>query len=99
MSNDMGRLNMVLTKEDINRIQEYPDRMFVDLHGKSRKEAKQLLNNIINIIRHPFTIEVVHGYNHGTALKDMIITEEINPRIISRNVPAYNVGETILLVA
>ena len=98
MNSDMGRLNMILTKEDIDRIQEYPDRMSVDLHGKNRKDAKRLLNNIINTIRHPFTMEVIHGYNHGTVLKDMIFTEEINPRIISKDAPVYNIGETILLI-
>lgn len=98
MNSDMSRLNMILTKEDIDRVQEFPDRMSVDLHGKTRKEAKKLLNNIINVILHPFTIEVIHGYNHGTALKDMIFNEEINPRIISKDVPVYNIGETILLI-
>ena len=98
MNSDMSRLYMVLTKEDMNRIQEYPDRMSIDLHGKTRREAKRLLNNIINTIRHPFTIEVIHGYNHGTVLKDMIFDETINPRIISKDVPFYNIGETYLYI-
>lgn len=98
MNDDMNRLNMILTAEDMNRIQEYPDRMSLDLHGKTKKEAKRLLNNVINIIRHPFTMEVIHGYNHGTALKDMIFEEVINPRIVSKNVPSYNIGETYLYI-
>ena len=98
MKDDMNRLNMILTAEDMNRIQEYPDRMSLDLHGKTKKEAKRLLNNVINIIRHPFTMEVIHGYNHGTVLKDMIFEEVINPRIVSKNVPSYNIGETYLYI-
>ena len=98
MNDDMNRLNMILTAEDMNRIQEYPDRMSLDLHGKTKKEAKRLLNNVINIIRHPFTMEVIHGYNHGTVLKDMIFEEVINPRIVSKNVPSYNIGETYLYI-
>ena len=98
MNTDMGRLNMILTKDDMNRIQEYPDRMSLALHGKTKKEAKRLLNNVINTIRHPFTMEVIHGYNHGTVLKDMIFEEMINPRIITKDVPFYNIGETILYI-
>ena len=99
MKSDMMKLNMILTQEEINRIQEYPNGMRIDLHGKTRKEAKRLLNNIINATLHPFTMDVIHGYNHGTALKDMIFEEDINPRIISKDVPVYNIGETILLIA
>ena len=98
MNTDMVRLNLILTQEDMKRIQQYPDRMSLDLHGKTRREAKKLLNNVINTIRHPFTMEVIHGYNHGTALKDMIFEEVINPRIISKDVPSYNIGETFLYI-
>lgn len=99
MKSDMDRLEMILTQEERDRIQEYSDRMTIDLHGKTQKEARRLLNNIINVIMHPFTMEVIHGYNHGTALKDMILTEDINPRIVSKSVPVYNIGETILSIA
>ena len=98
MSGDMNRLKMILTEDDVNRIQELPDRMSVDLHGKTKKEAKRFLNNIINIIRHPFTMEVIHGYNRGTVLKEMIYMEDINPRITSKNGLYYNMGETILYI-
>ena len=99
MKSDMDRLEMILTKEERERIQEYPDRMTIDLHGKTQKEARRLLNNVINVIMHPFTMEVIHGYNNGRALKDMIFTEDINPRIVSKKVPVYNIGETILSIA
>ena len=101
MSKDLDRLSMIFCKDDLERIIVHPDKekIMVDLHGKTRKEAKKFLNNIINVIRHPFTLEVIHGYNNGTVLKEMISKEEINSRIVSKVVPFYNVGETILSVA
>ena len=99
MGDDMDRLIIVLTKEEVDRIHEYPDGMSVDLHGKNKREAKKLLNNIINTIRHPFKMEVIHGYNHGTALKEMLYTETINPRITSKEALFYNMGKTIVSIS
>ena len=47
----------------------------------------------------PFKLDVIHGYNGGTAIKDMLRTKEISPRIISISSPEYNPGESILEVA
>ncbi len=98
MSTDMDRFKTILIKEDAERIRESADKVSVDLHGQNRREAKRFLSNMINMVRHPFTLEVIHGYNHGTALKEMINSEEINPRIIERTTLTYNLGVTVLSI-
>ena len=99
MTNDMDRLKMILTADDMSRIKEQDGRLRIDLHGKKKQEARWLLNTVINIIRHPFMIDVIHGYNHGIVLKAMIFEEDINRRITRRVSSNYNMGETYILVA
>ena len=99
MSADMNRMQIVLSSDDMKRISEVADGYRVDLHGKNRWEAKALIRNIINLISHPFVLDVIHGYNHGIVLKTMIKSEDINPRIVNRKTSDYNMGETYLTVA
>ena len=99
MSADMNRMQIVLSSEDMRRISEVEDGYRVDIHGKNRWEAKTLIRNIINLVNHPFVLDVIHGYNHGVVLKVMINSEDINPRIVCRKTSNYNMGETFLTVA
>lgn len=71
----------------------------VDLHGLSTTQAKRLLNNIIAAIRRPFRLEAIHGYHHGTAIRDMIYTDLPNPKIQSRHLEFWNPGITVMAVA
>ena len=72
----------------------------VDLHYLSCKEARQFVKNVVAMLYMiPFKLDVIHGYNGGTAIKDMLRTKEISPRIISISSPEYNPGESILEVA
>lgn len=71
----------------------------VDLHGLSVLEARRLLNNIIAMIRRPFLLEIIHGYHHGTAIRDMIYTDFDNPKVISRHINMANPGITFAEIA
>lgn len=44
-------------------------------------------------------MEVIHGYIHGTAIKDMIAENKINKRIVLRYVDTWHYGVTYLCVA
>ena len=99
MSGDMLKMKMLFSNDDMNRISESNDGYVVDLHGKHRCEAKVFINNIILLTNHPFTMVLIHGYNRGTVLKEMIFDEPINSRIIDKQVSAYNMGRTMLTVA
>jgi hypothetical protein len=97
--NLMNRFRLVLKKEDMERIRisdTNDEEIIVDLHELGTKEAMVLVNNIINLNRDNCNIKVIHGYNHGTALKDMINSRFKNPRIVSRHGVASNLGVTVI---
>lgn len=68
------KLSLILTQENMNRIdfREKEGEIIIDVHGMKCCEAKRFINNIINISRREVKITVIHGYNHGTAIRDMI---------------------------
>ncbi len=71
-----------------------------DLHRMTRREAKQFIKNMIALLhKNPFTLILIHGYNHGTALKEMLYGEHISDRILSISSPVWNPGESFLSVA
>lgn len=74
-------------------------RVTVDLHGLTTAQAKRLLNNIIAMIRRPFTLEIIHGYHHGTAIRDMIYQDFPNPKVVSRHLNMCNPGITFAEIA
>jgi len=93
----MARFMMVLCKDDMDRIKfSGENELTVDLHGLGAKASIILLNNIINLNRASCDIKVIHGFNHGTALKDVVNSRFFNPRIKGRAVVANNPGMTIL---
>lgn len=70
-----------------------------DTHGKTAKEARRLINNVAATNRQPFFIHVIHGFNQGTVIKDMIQNENINPRFVRVKMQKGNPGESIIKVA
>ena len=66
-------LEMFLSHREPRRIWGvYGGPIYVDLHGLSCRKARQLLGNVINLLRGPASIKVIHGYHQGTALMDMV---------------------------
>lgn len=74
MENIRLKLSLILTQENMNRLDfhEKEGEIIVDVHGMKCCEAKRFINNIINISMRKVKITVIHGYNHGTAIRDMI---------------------------
>ncbi len=70
-----------------------------DAHGQTVLEARRAIRNISNITRSPISVSVIHGYHHGTAIKDMLVKENFSGRLTNRYCPAGNPGETILHIA
>lgn len=100
MNTDMQRFQMIFTEEEIARITRIDEHAYeIDLHGEHREEAKRFLNNFINVTRHPFILSVIHGYNHGTVLLEMLHSDFDNPRVTNMNVVPFNQRETVLCVA
>ncbi len=95
--------NMIFTKDELSRlsISESQDdtNVTLDIHGMKCIETKIMINNIAATIRTPFTIRVIHGYNHGHDTKDMIAdeTKMSNRRIRARIPEKKNPGVTDLV--
>ena len=69
-----------------------------DAHGQSVAEARRTIHNIVNVAMVPIHLTVIHGFNHGCAIKDMLAAEDfVNLR--ERYCPEYNPGETILFIS
>ena len=69
-----------------------------DLHGVYERDARALLTGWLNTAPKTLTeLRVIHGYQHGTALRDMIRKEFSHPRV-KAVLPALNPGETRLVL-
>ncbi len=100
----MERMTFILNGDDLHRVHVQRDNegniiLVIDVHEMKVAEAKKILNHIIIMYRFPFKLRVVHGYNHGTAIKDMIAEQLDNKRIISKEVEVYNPGITTIQLA
>ncbi len=98
------KMSMILTKDDMERVsvRKEDDENLVltaDLHEMKYKEAYRFVNNLIALNNEPFELDLIHGYNHGTVLRDMIHKDLDNPRIISKTLLLWNEGETLLSIA
>ena len=84
------------------RLEQLPDgkwSIVIDVHGLTVQEAKKMLKNLINILRIGVQIVVIHGYHGGTAIRDMIRTDDFGYRLQSISSPLANPGVSVLQVA
>ncbi len=99
-----SRLRMILTIDELDRINISQDlnneiTIIVDVHGMTCIKARKLINNIINVIQVAFQLIIIHGYNHGTAIKDMLANNFSNSHIRTKYTDSYNYGVTHMLIA
>ena len=100
----MSKMMFILPGEEGKRCHVSVDsagqaKVMLDLHELNKFRAARLLNNVISIIREPFTLEVVHGYNRGTVLRTYVNEELVNKRIKTRYICNYNEGVTVMKIA
>lgn len=100
----INRLQIILSKEELRRItfsDLLSDTIYVciDLHGLTHRQAKRLVKNLICISSEKLIINVIHGYNHGTVLKEMILNTTFSGKVINRYCPTWNPGQTFLTIA
>ena len=71
----------------------------IDLHGMFRDEAIKVIDKALKSADSgTYLIRLVHGYNRGTSLKNMIIDEyKYHPKVL-RVKPGDNLGTTILVL-
>lgn len=77
------------------------DVVTVNVHNMTVKEARVLITNIIALNREPFELDVIHGYTHGTAIKEMLCNEyrHENHRIVSMRSDVWNPGISHMMLS
>ena len=99
-----SRLRAIFTQEEFNRltineINTSKIRILADVHGMKCNQAKRFINNIINTLRVACQLIIIHGYNHGTAIKDMLAENFSNTHIAEQYADPHNQGVTHMLIA
>lgn len=70
----------------------------VNIHGMTAREAKRCLEQYLSRAPKDVTeVKVIHGYNSGQVLRDMVRRELKHPRI-SAKLLSLNPGETRILL-
>lgn len=71
----------------------------IDLHGLFQDEAIKLIDKTLkDADDSTYQIKLIHGYNRGTCLKNMIIDEYKYHPMVLRIQPGDNLGTTILVL-
>ena len=96
------RLRLILSADELDRltISEIAGNItiVIDVHGMKCSQARRFINNIINLIRTAFEMVVIHGYNHGMAIKNMLANQFRNEHISSKYQDENNQGITHIVV-
>ena len=71
----------------------------LDVHGLKAIDAMRMIKNTICAIPYDMELEVIHGYNGGTAIKDSIREQLLWDSITGIESPWYNPGVTYINVA
>lgn len=99
----LDRLCVIFSQAEMRRLsisldETHEIRITADVHGMTCYEAKRFLRNIINILRIAFKLTVIHGYRHGTAIKEMLVNSFSSNRVSSIIGIPYNLGRTEIAV-
>lgn len=79
-------------------VEKNGNQMEVDLHGMTERDAKTRLEHLLSSAPPGVTeVRVIHGYNSGQALRDMVRLRLKHPRIQAKLL-TLNPGETRLLL-
>ncbi len=54
--------------------------------------------NLIALNRTSFSLRLIHGYNHGTIIKEMLWNKFDNDRLKERKTVENNPGQTIFMI-
>lgn len=98
------RLEEIFTSEEMSRITINNPKdeclwITADVHGMKCCQARRFINNIINVIHMVFHLEIIHGYVHGTAIKEMLDRNFNNVHIIEHHSDPCNYGVTYITLA
>ncbi len=96
-----NKLKMILPDTDMKRItiknKKGKIKIFADVHGMKVWEAKRFINNILNLIRETMELIIIHGYKHGSAIKEMLQKEFDNGHVTKISPDRDNMGVTHII--
>lgn len=93
------RMRLVLPSYDIERCEFCGNSITVNVHGLSLNSMIRLLKNISCLYMGQFTMRIIHGFNHGTTLKDAVRTEGLFTRSYKIVPDQTNPGVTMIVFA
>ena len=71
----------------------------IDVHGMNLYQARiKIQSTLRRADKGVYRIRIVHGFNDGTAIKDMIADEFTNHYKVQRVISGLNQGQTELLL-
>lgn len=77
---------------------KYGNCIEVDIHGMTAQAAKRALEQLLNRTGKGISeIKVIHGYNSGQVLRDMVRKDLKHPRISAKLI-CLNPGETRIIL-
>lgn len=94
-----GKLKLILLDEDMLRFSGKDGVYFLDVHGLPVHEARMLIKNVGALMSSKDNLTVIHGYNHGTAIKEMLAKDGLFRRTYTLTENAYNKGRTSIQFA
>ncbi len=101
----LNKIKTIVTPEIAENIHavdcENVKKLVIDVHGLSAKTAKRTINNIVAVNRAGYEVQIIHGYNHGTAIKEMLQDKNriSSKRIKNRKGCKHNLGITNLEIS
>lgn len=100
MKENMERFEMMLSDKEMSRVSvSANDGFYVDIHGMSCQQASRFLRNLIALVKTACEMTVIHGYNHGQALKDLVRKGRLSSRVVKTESVDWNPGVTKLMIA
>ena len=71
----------------------------IDLYGMTQDQAMKVIDQaIVSVGPGTYQLQLIHGYNRGTSLRNMIYDEyRYDPRV-KRIIPGDNPGITVLVL-
>lgn len=74
-----------------------PGIMELDLHGKNQYQARIAIDAALRRSAGVYRLRLIHGHNHGTALKDMILEEySRHPKVLRLESAGSSATELVL---
>lgn len=98
MSDQVKKFEFVFSKDDLARFRVVDGELYIDVHGMTCPMAQRFLKNTIALLKGSVNIYVIHGYNRGCAIKEMLRNTPLSHRQYQVQHVNWNPGITRLVV-